>query len=74
MKISVKVVPRSAKNEIIGQMADGVLKIKLTAPPTDGKANQSLINLLAEKYHKSKNKIKIISGQTSRKKIVWIAE
>ncbi|MDO8509993.1 MAG: DUF167 domain-containing protein [bacterium] len=72
MKIKIRVLPRSSKNEVIGEMADGTLKIKLTSPPVDGKANEALIELLAEHYNISKNKIKIVSGLTSKNKIIEI--
>lgn len=72
MKVRIRVLPRSSKNEVVGEMADGTLKIKLTSPPVDGKANESLVKLLAEHYSVSKNKIKIVSGLTSKNKIIEI--
>ncbi len=57
---------------MIGQMADGTLKVKLTAPPVDGAANEALIELLAEYFDTSKQKIKIVRGMTSKNKIVEI--
>lgn len=74
MKIKIKVLPRSSSNEVIGEMADGTLKIKLTAPPIDGKANEALIKLLAEHFSVPKNKIKLVSGLTSKNKTIEIAK
>ncbi len=74
MKIKIRVLPRSSKNEVVGEMADGVLKVKLTAPPVDGKANESLINLLSEHFKKPKSKIKIAAGATSKNKTVEILD
>lgn len=74
MKIKIKVLPRSSKNEVVGKMADGVLKIKLTAPPVDGKANESLIELLSKYFEKPKNKIKIATGATSKNKTIEITD
>lgn len=71
-KIKIKVVPRSSLNVVVGEMSDGTLKVKLTAPPVEGKANEALIELLATHYDVPKNKIKIISGLTSKNKIVEI--
>ena len=71
-KLNIRVLPRSSKNEVIGQMADGTLKVKLTAPPVDGAANEALIELLAEYFDTSKQKIKIVRGMTSKNKIVEI--
>jgi len=70
--ISIKVLPRSSRNEVVGEMEDGTLKIKLTAPPVDGKANEALIELLADHFDIAKNKIKILKGLTSKNKIIQI--
>lgn len=73
-KINIRVLPRSSQNEVVGQMADGVLKVKLTAPPVDGAANEALVELLAEYFDISKNKIKIVRGLTSKNKVVDVSE
>jgi len=72
MKIKIRVLPRSSKNEVVGKMADGVLKIKLTAAPVDGKANEALIALLSDYFQTPKSKIKIVAGATSKNKVVEI--
>jgi hypothetical protein len=71
MKYNIRVIPRSSKN-IITEMPDKTLKIKLTAAPVDNEANKKLINLLSEHFDISKSKIKIVSGLTSKNKIVEI--
>lgn len=53
-------------------MAGGALKIKLTAPPVEGKANKALIKFLSKHYKTPQTKIKIVSGLTSKNKIVEI--
>jgi len=70
--IKIKVIPRSSKNEIVGEMADGTLKIKLKAPPVDGEANNALIEFLAKEWGISKNSIEILSGKTGRNKTIKI--
>lgn len=70
MKIKIRVLPRSSRNEVVGEMADGTLKVKLTAPPIDGKANGALIILLAKYFGVKKDKIKLVSGLTSKNKTV----
>lgn len=72
MLLKIRVLPRSSKNEVVGEMADGTLKIKLMAAPVDGAANDSLIKLLAEHFACSKSKIKIVRGQTSKNKVIEI--
>lgn len=72
--ITVRVTPRTAKNEITEILNDGTVKIRLTAPPVEGKANQGLIDFLAEVLEVKPAKIEIISGLTSRDKIVTVME
>jgi len=72
MKIKIRVLPRSSHNEVVGEMVDGTLKVKLTAPPVDGKANEALIKLLAEHFSVAKSKIKIVAGATSKNKTIEI--
>jgi uncharacterized protein len=69
--IKVKVLPRSSRTEIVGK-ADGIYRIKLTAPPIEGKANKALINFLAKKTGLPKRKIQIVSGEHSRNKTICI--
>ncbi|MFZ2189313.1 MAG: DUF167 domain-containing protein [Candidatus Magasanikiibacteriota bacterium] len=71
-KITVKITPRSSKNEIGETMSDGTIKIKLKAPPVDGEANKELIKFLSAEWKIPKSKIKIVKGQTSRNKIIEI--
>ncbi|HKI47984.1 MAG TPA: DUF167 domain-containing protein [Desulfobacteria bacterium] len=69
--IQVRVVPRSSKTEIAGK-TNGVYRIKLTAPPVEGKANKALINFLAKKTGLPKRKFQIIRGEHSRNKTIRI--
>jgi len=69
--IEVKVDPRSSKRGIVGVM-DNILKVKLTAPPVGGAANEQLAELLADKYGVKKSNIIILRGETSRRKSVKI--
>jgi len=72
MTLRVKVIPRSAKTEIAGTMADGTLKIKIAAPPEKGKANEELVRFLAA--HFGTKKVEIISGHTAALKMVRLPE
>jgi hypothetical protein len=53
-------------------MEDGSLKIRLTAPPVDGAANEALIKFLSDTLDLSKSQVEIVSGQTSREKRIKI--
>ena len=72
VQISIRVAPRAKTTQISGVMEDGSLKVRVSAPPVDGKANQSLIKLLAETFGVSKSSISILSGIHKRNKIVKI--
>jgi len=74
VKIQIRVIPRSSRNEVVGKMADGTLKIKLTAAPVDGAANKALIELLSTHFAVPKSMIRIARGETGRKKVVEIGE
>lgn len=69
--IEVKVIPRSSKKEIIGAV-DAMVKIKLTAPPVGGAANEQLIELLAERFGVRKSNVTIIKGEATTRKTVKI--
>lgn len=63
--------PRASKNEIVGIQGDR-LKIRITAPPVDGKANQHLVALLSKWFGAPKSAITIVRGETGRQKTVSI--
>lgn len=67
----IKVKPNS-KQQNIQQEADGSFTVHLKSPPVDGKANEELIKLLAEKFELPKSAIAIKSGLSSRNKLVEV--
>ncbi len=69
--LSVKLQPRASKNEI-GAPLGNELKIKVTAPPVDAAANQSLVEFLADKLDCSRGKVELIRGHTSRHKSILL--
>jgi uncharacterized protein (TIGR00251 family) len=69
---AIKVQPRARKNAIIGVVGD-IVKLALTAPPVDGRANQAVIEFLAELFEIPRTSVTIASGETSRRKVVRIA-
>jgi len=70
--IEVKVEPRSSRRQISGIMDNDILKVKLTAPPVDGSANEQLIELISETIGIRKSQIKIVRGQSSKRKLIEI--
>ncbi|MEK7623332.1 MAG: DUF167 domain-containing protein [Patescibacteria group bacterium] len=71
-KITTKVIPRSSRNEIVGELADGTLKVKLTAAPIDGAANEALITFLSKEWSIPRSSMSIIKGQRSKRKVIEI--
>ena len=69
---AVKVHPRAKKNAITGEVGDA-LKVALTAPPVEGKANQACIEFFAKLLKVPRSSVSIASGQTSRNKVIRVA-
>ncbi len=70
--VRVKVTPRSARSEVIGELADGTLKVRIAATPEHGKANQALIALLADHFGVPRTSVTIVSGHAASLKLVKI--
>ena len=68
---AVKVQPRARRNAVVGERGDA-LKIALTAPPVDGRANEACVEFLAEVLDIARSSIAIISGQSNRNKVIRI--
>ena len=72
VRFSVRVQPRASKDEVVGVHGDAI-KIRLTAPPVDGAANDKLVIFLSELFAVGRNSIMIVSGEASRSKVVEIS-
>jgi len=72
VSFAVRVAPRASRNAIEGEHG-GALKVRLTAPPVDDRANEALRELLAEALNVPVSAVKIVSGAKSRMKRVAIA-
>lgn len=68
---TIRVVPRASKSEIVGEM-DGNLRVRISAPPVDGAANEEVVKLLAKAFGVAKTNVSILLGQTSRTKRIRI--
>jgi uncharacterized protein (TIGR00251 family) len=69
---TVQVQPRSSSDGIAG-MHDGRLKVRISAPPVEGKANERLTEVIAKAFGVSKSSVDIIKGHTSRLKTIRIS-
>jgi uncharacterized protein (TIGR00251 family) len=72
--LAIRVTPRASRNEIVEILSDGTVKIRLTAPPVEGKANQALVEFLSDVLGLSANRIEIVAGTTGRDKLVSILD
>ena len=70
--LKVKVFPNAGQNELKGVMADGTLKIGVTAQPEDNKANIALIKFLADELGVRRYQLEIVSGVSDRFKIIKV--
>jgi len=68
---AVKVHPRAKKNAITGELGDA-LKVSLTTPPVDGRANEACIEFFAKLLKVPRSSVTIASGQTSRNKVIRV--
>jgi uncharacterized protein (TIGR00251 family) len=71
LRFSVRVQPRASRSEIVGLHGDA-LKVRLAAPPVDGAANAALVELLADGLGVPRSCVRIVTGATSRGKVVEV--
>ncbi len=72
--LAIRVTPRARRDEIVEVLEDQTVKIRLTAAPVEGKANQALIEFLAKVLGVPASKIEIVAGQTGRDKLVSVLD
>ncbi len=71
VSFAVKVHPRARKNAVTGKLGDAI-KISITSPPLDGKANDACIGLLADSLDLPRSSVTIASGHNSRNKVIRV--
>ncbi len=70
MRIQVRVTPKSRADEIRASRADGTIRVRVTAAPEDGKANEAVLALLGERLGLPRRSLRLVGGAASRVK--WI--
>ena len=70
-QFALRVQPRSSRTALAGLIGDAI-KLAITAPPVDGKANQAVVEYLAKLFSVPKSSITILSGETGRNKLIAI--
>jgi uncharacterized protein len=71
MQLRVRVTARASRDELAG-LRDGVLHVRVSAPPVDGKANQAVCKLIARALGVAKTSVTVVKGERSRDKVVEI--
>ena len=69
--LNVRVRPRASRNRV-GEYRDGALRVSVTAPPQDGRANAAVLELLADTLSVAKSRLHIVRGHLSRDKVVAV--
>ena len=72
--LTVKVIPRASRNEVIDASSDGTLKVKVTAIPEKGKANEEVCRLLAAHFGVPRSAVEVVSGHTSSRKSIRVSD
>jgi len=72
--LAVRITPRASKNEISEILSDGTVKIRLTAPPVEGKANLALVDFLSDVLGVPPSRIEIVAGATGRDKLISVLD
>ncbi len=67
----IRVQPKSSRDQVVGYR-EGVLQLRVTAPPDKGRANTAVVSLLAQALGVAKSRVRIVRGQTSRDKLVMV--
>lgn len=70
-EVPVKLIPRARANEIAGER-NGVLLVRVTAPPVDGRANEALCRLIAKRAGVGVRSVSVVRGMSSREKVVRV--
>jgi len=72
--LTLRITPRARKTEFAGVLEDGILRVRVAAPPVEGKANAALLTFLAKVLRIRKNRIEIIAGDHGLDKIVSVLD
>jgi uncharacterized protein len=72
--LAIRVTPRASKNEIVEILSDGTVKVHLTAPPVEGKANEALLKFLAKVLDVPERKLDIVAGVGGRDKLISVID
>ena len=69
LRFAVRLTPRAGRDAVDG-VVDGILRVRVAAPPVDGAANDALLRLLASELDVPRRAVRLVSGDTARQKVV----
>jgi uncharacterized protein len=72
--LAVRVTPRASRNKILDILSDGTVKVHMTAPPVEGKANAALIKFLAKALDVPQDRLEVVAGATGRDKLISVLD
>ena len=72
--LAVRVTTRANKNQIVGALSDGTIKIRLAAVPTEGQANDELIKYLSDVLGVAKSRIELVAGSQGSDKLISVLD
>ena len=72
--LALRVTPRASKNEIVEVLNDGTIKVHLTAPPVEGKANEALLKFMSEVLDVPLSCLDIVAGAGGRDKLISVTD
>ena len=70
--LRLRIVPRASRTEVVGLYGDAI-RIRLSAPPVDGAANETLLRFLSDRLSVPRSAVRLIAGDTSRSKVVTVS-
>ena len=72
--LAIRVTPRASKNEIVDILSDGTVKVHLTAPPVEGKANAELLKFLSKVLDVPIGQLEVVAGASGRDKLISVID
>ena len=72
--LAVRVTPRASRNQIVGLLNDGTVKVHLASEPSDDETNLALLGFLAEVLGVPKSRVEIVAGESGRDKLVSVLD
>jgi uncharacterized protein len=70
--LNLRVQPRASRDQMVGPYGENAFKVRITAPPVDGKANQHLVRLFSKQFNVAASQVRLLAGESGRDKRIAI--